>query len=403
MFMPTTLQEKRRLRRVSTKFTGQNNVRLVRGGKEYFDLLLELIRDAKETIHLQTYIFDSDETGRLVGDALIAAARRGVQVFVLIDGYASKNISREYVAAIREAGVFFRFFEPLFKSSNFYFGRRLHHKIFVADALHSLIGGINISNRYNDLPDDPAWLDFGFYAYGNVAREFCTLCNNTWKGFKTSVKVPRCPTFNHENGVPTGKDSLVRIRRNDWARGRNQISATYLRMFRKAQSELIIMSAYFLPGERFKRALRNAARRGVKIKVIVAGYSDVVIAKNAEKYMYDWLLRHNIEIYEVQNRVLHAKVATCDGQWMTIGSYNVNDISAHASIEANVEVHDADFVKKVDQLFNQVIKTECVRVTATTHVKSKNIFRQPLRWMAYTLVRVLLFLFTFYFKQKRED
>lgn len=401
--MPTTARDKISFRRVSKRFTGQNHVRLVRGGKEYFDLLLELIDNAKDTIHLQTYIFDSDETGQMVGDALINAARRGVQVFVLIDGYASKNISREFVTNIREAGVFFRFFEPLFKSSNFYFGRRLHHKIFVADAVHSLIGGINISNRYNDMPDEQAWLDFGFYAYGKVAREFCVLCSNTWKGFKTHIKVPRCPSFNNNNGIATDEDSLVRIRRNDWARARNQISATYLRMFRKATSELTIMSAYFLPGERFKRALRNAVRRGVKIKVIMAGYSDVVIAKNAERYMYDWLLRNNIEIYEVQDRVLHAKVATCDGQWMTIGSYNVNDISAHASIEANVEVHDAGFVKKVEELFDHIIKTECVRITETTHVKTKNILRQPLRWMAYQLVRLLLFLFTFYFKQKRED
>ena len=401
--MPTILQERTSFRRVSKKFTGQNNVRLVRGGKEYFDLLVELIQKAKDTIHLQTYIFDSDETGQMVGEALMDAARRGVSVFVLIDGYASKNIDREFVTTVREAGVYFRFFEPLFKSSNFYFGRRLHHKIFVADALHSLIGGINISNRYNDMPDEQAWLDFGFYAYGKVAREFCVLCSNTWKGFKTSVKVPRCPSFEHEDGIETDKDSLVRIRRNDWARGRNQISATYLRMFRMATSELIIMSAYFLPGDRFKRALRQAARRGVKIKVIMAGYSDVVIAKNAEKFMYDWLLRHNIEIYEVRDRVLHAKIATCDGQWMTIGSYNVNDISAHASIEANVEVHDPAFVKKVDELFNHIIQTECVRVTETSHVKTKNILRQPLRWMAYQFIRVLLFLFTFYFKPKRGD
>src|SRR5215211_2433044 len=211
--MPTILQERTSFRRVSKKFTGQNNVRLVRGGKEYFDLLLELIQNAKNTIHLQTYIFDSDETGQMVGNALIDAARRGVSVFVLIDGYASKNIDREFVTTIREAGVFFRFFEPLFKSSNFYFGRRLHHKIFVADALHSLIGGINISNRYNDMPDEQAWLDFGFYAYGKVAREFCVLCSNTWRGFKTSVKVPRCPSFEQEDGIATDKDSLVRIRR----------------------------------------------------------------------------------------------------------------------------------------------------------------------------------------------
>lgn len=399
----STVYAKPGSRKVSKKFTGPNNIKLVRGGKEYFDLLLELIRNARDTIHLQTYIFDEDETGRAVAEELVAATRRGVAVYVLVDGYASRSLSREFVSNIRAAGVYFRFFEPLFRSSNFYFGRRLHHKIFVADAVHSLIGGINISNRYNDMPDDPAWLDFGFYGYGRIAQEFCTLCRNTWRGFKTSVKIPACPAFNEINGLGTDKDSLVRIRRNDWAMGKSQISRTYLRMFRNAKSHLVIMSSYFLPGERFKRALKKAASRGVKIKVIVAGDSDVVIAKNAERFMYDWLLRNNIEIYEVRNRVLHAKVAVCDGKWMTIGSYNVNDISAHASVEANVEINDEGFVRKVEHLFERIMETECVNINEVTHVKTKSIIRQPLRWMAYQFIRTMLFLFTFYFKRRRED
>lgn len=396
-------QERKNSRRSSAKFTGPNNVRLVRGGKEYFDLLHELIRNARETIHLQTYIFDEDETGRAVAAELELAARRGVAVYVLVDGYASRSLSREFVAGIRNAGVYFRFFEPLFRSSNFYFGRRLHHKIFVADALHCLIGGINISNRYNDMPEEPAWLDFGFYTYGRAAHDFCVLCSKTWKGFKTSVKIPPCALFREKNGMDAGRNSLVRICRNDWMLGKNQISRCYLRMFRHAKSSLVIMSSYFLPGNRFKRALRKAAAKGVKIKVIVAGDSDVVIAKNAERFMYDWLLRHNIEIYEVQGRVLHAKVAVCDGDWMTVGSYNVNDISANASIEANVEVSDAGFVGKVEDLFEEIIRTQCVQVNEVKHVKTKGIIRQPLRWMAYQFIRVVLFLSTFYFKRKRED
>lgn len=396
------VHEKKTSRKISAKFTGPNNVQLVRGGKEYFDLLLSLINNAKETIHLQTYIFEEDQTARMVADALMAAARRQVGVFVLVDGYASRGLSKKFVAELREAGVYFRFFEPLFRSSNFYFGRRLHHKIFVADALHSLIGGINIGDRYNDMPGQPAWLDFGFYAYGRVAREFCLLCNNTWRGFKSSVKVPACPPFKLQDGMGAARDSLVRIRRNDWARGKNQISNTYLKMFREAKSHIIIMSSYFLPGEGFKRSIKRAVRKGVKIQVIVAGYSDVVIAKNAERYMYDWLLRHGIEIYEVEKRVLHAKVGVCDGRLMTIGSYNVNDISAHASIEANVEINDPEFVKKVELLFDEIIRTECQLVTPGKHIKTKNIIRQLLRWMAYQFIRVLLFIFTFYFKRKKR-
>lgn len=398
----SAVREKRPSRRVSGKFTGPNQVQLVRGGKDYFDLLHRLIRDAKETIHLQTYIFDEDETGRAVAEALMDAARRKVAVFVLVDGYASRGLSKEFVQTIRESGVCFRFFEPVFKSSNFYFGRRMHHKIFVADAMHALTGGINISNRYNDMPGEPAWLDFGLYAYGKAAREFCALCSRTWRGFKTSIKVPRCPSFQAEKGKESGTESLVRIRQNDWVRGLNQISKSYLEIFSKAQSHITIMSSYFLPGDRFKRYLKRAAKRGVKIKVVVAGYSDVLIAKNAEKYIYDWLLRHNIAIYEVQHRVLHAKVATCDSRWMTVGSFNVNDISAHASIEANVDIIDTGFVTEAEQLLEHIIATECQRVTESKH-KSSSIVRRFLRWLAYQTFRFILFLFTFYFKQKKGD
>jgi cardiolipin synthase len=397
------VSEKKASRRVSGKFTGPNHVQLVRGGKDYFDLLHRLICNAKETIHLQTYIFDEDETGRGVADALMAAARRGVSVFVLVDGYASRGLSRQFIQTIRDAGVYFRFFEPVFKSSNFYFGRRLHHKIFVADAMHSLIGGINISDRYNDMPDEDAWLDFGLYSYGKAAREFCVLCSKTWRGFNTSVKVPRCPPFQGTQTKENEKDALVRIRRNDWVRGLNQISKSYLEMLRTAQSHITIMSSYFLPGERFKQYLKRAVKRGVKIRVVVAGYSDVLIAKNAEKYIYDWLLRHNIAIYEVESRVLHAKVAACDGKWMTIGSYNVNDISAQASIEANVDIKDAAFVHEAEQLLDHIIQTECRRITVHKHIKTSHLVRRFLRWLAYQTVRVMLFVFTFYFRQKKGD
>ena len=93
-----------------------------------------------------------------------------------------------------------------------------------------------------------------------------------------------------------------------------------------------------------RRLLTNAAKRGVKIKVITAGPSDIMLAKHAERWMYDWLLRNKIELYEYQPAILHAKVAVCDSEWITIGSYNLNNISAYASIELNLDVHNADFV-----------------------------------------------------------
>ena len=99
--------------------------------------------------NLQIYIFEDDETGVEVATALMKAAQRGVKVYLLLDGYASQYLPDEFIVQLKEGGVQFRWFEPLFRSRHFYFGRRLHHKLIVVDTVHSLVGGVNISNRYN--------------------------------------------------------------------------------------------------------------------------------------------------------------------------------------------------------------------------------------------------------------
>jgi cardiolipin synthase A/B len=131
---------------LSKEFT-RNSIELVRGGCDYFDRLKQMIDRAKETIHLQTYIYEDDETGKEIAERLISASKRGVTVYLLADGYASQSLSSAFIDRIRNAGIHFRFFEPVFKSRYFYFGRRLHHKIFVVDTTCALVGGINISNR----------------------------------------------------------------------------------------------------------------------------------------------------------------------------------------------------------------------------------------------------------------
>lgn len=115
-----------RKRRLSREYSKQNKVRLIRGGKEYFELTLSLINKATESIHLQTYIYEEDETGREVANALKAAAKRNVKVYLLVDGYASQALSKSFIADLENSGVQFRFFEPLLKSRHFYFGRRMH-------------------------------------------------------------------------------------------------------------------------------------------------------------------------------------------------------------------------------------------------------------------------------------
>ncbi|MGE5106412.1 MAG: phospholipase D-like domain-containing protein, partial [Sphingobacteriales bacterium] len=322
----------------TSNYITNNKVKLVRGGKTYFDLLLKLIAEAKESIHLQTYIYDDDETGKMVTFALKEAVKRKVEVYVMADGYASQGLSKEFIDDLQNSGIRFRFFEPIFRSKYFYFGRRLHHKLFVVDARYAMVAGINVSNRYNDMPGKPAWFDFALYAEGEIARQLCVLCWKTWKGFIPGMGITPCEERALGFTIGQEDNSLVRMRRNDWVRRKNQISKTYIEMFTKARSHITILCSYFLPGRVIKRNILKAVKRGIKVKVIMAGLSDVKTAKLAERYMYDWLLRNKVEIYEYQENVLHGKIAVCDSEWMTIGSYNVNDISAYASIELNLDV-----------------------------------------------------------------
>jgi cardiolipin synthase A/B len=389
-----------KIKKSPVHYLAQHKVKLIHSGKEYFEQLLQLINEAKESIHLQSYIFKNDETGILVADALRAAAQRNVQVYLLADGYASQRLQTKFIHELDNAGVHFRFFEPLFRGKNFYFGRRMHHKIFVADAKFALVGGINISNQYNDFPGYHSWLDFALFVEGEIAREICILCWKTWNNFSPKMGITPCEENKMSFDFKQIPPIKVRMRRNDWVRRKNEISASYIEMFNTAQSHIIIVCSYFLPGKVIRRILSKAAARGVKIKVVIAGSSDIRIAKNAERWMYDWLLRNNIEIYEYQPAILHAKVAVCDSEWLTIGSYNINNISAYVSIELNLDVRNVHFAKEVEEKLEAIIQNDCLEITADEYTHTKNILRQFFRWFSYEVIRVIIYVFTFYYKHE---
>ena len=384
---------------ISSAYSIYNQVQLVRGGQDYFNRLFQMVEEAKFSVHLQIYIFEDDETGVAVADALMKAAKRGVQVYLLLDGYASQHLPDEFIAELKKNGVQFRWFEPVVRSRYFYFGRRLHHKILVTDALHSLIGGVNISNRYNDMPGQSAWLDWALYSKGEVSAELYNLCVDVWNksGWgkkKDQLLKTKASVHSH------GEECLVRVRRNDWVRRKNQISRSYLEMFRKAESHITIMSSYFLPGRVFRRNMAFAAKRGVKIKVITAGTSDIALAKHAERYLYRRMLKLNIELYEYQPNVLHAKLSTYDSKFVTAGSYNVNNLSAYASIELNLDIQNKPFAEKVEKTLAEIMEQDCILITEKEFEKHNTFIKRIWQRICYEIIRFLFFLFTFYFRQR---
>jgi len=382
---------------VISAYTKHNTIQLIRGGKAYFHLLEQLIDRAKYFVHLQVYIFEEDETGKRIADALMRAASRGVKVFLLPDGYASQHLSNNFLHHLVVAGVRFRFFEPLLMSEHFYFGRRLHHKVTVVDNYHGLVTGINVGDRYNDLHGKPAWLDWAAYVQGDVTAELTKVCNGVWKG---PGKKGRGLPSAHKLLLPVvERECLIRVRRNDWVKRRNQVSRSYVELLRKSTAQVTIMSSYFLPGRAIRRQLSLASKRGVKIKLILSGVSDIALAKYAERYMYRWLQKRHIELYEYTGSVLHGKMATRDHCWTTIGSYNVNDISAYASIELNLDVDNTTFAIQVQQQLDAIIAHECIAVPENVYQSYPWINRFSQYW-SYLLVRILFYISTFYFRQQ---
>jgi cardiolipin synthase len=383
------------------QYTSRNRISLVYSGEDYFSLLLKLIDKAKQTIHLQVYIYDNDETGKQVGDALKAAAKRGVAVYLHVDGYASQRLKGGFNDEMIEAGVHFKFFEPLLKSRHFYFGRRLHQKVFVADGLYSLVGGLNISNRYNEMPGAPPWFDVALYCEGETSYQLHLICNEMWrkrKLLKDIIAKKDIDAFC--DSISKEERQMVRIRQNDWVKRKSEVWNTYRSLFAQSQKTITVMSSYFLPGRTFRKLLSRAARRGVKVKVILAGKSDVMLSKNAERYLYDYLLKKKIEIYEFQKTVLHAKITVSDRHNVTIGSFNVNNISAYASLELNLDIKSKDFGNYIEDELEKIISKDCIHITPENYKSSTNIFRRLWQKTSYMIVNWILTLFTFYFKQE---
>ena len=382
-------------------YTTRNRISLVHSGEDYFSLLFKLIEKAKQVIHLQTYIYENDETGRKVAVALKDAAKRGVSVYLHVDGYASQKLRGEFRNGLENAGVYFKFFEPLLKSRHFYFGRRLHQKIFVVDGLYSLVGGLNIGDRYNDMPNEKAWFDVALYSEGEISYQLHLICNAMWrKRRKLKDKIEKKDVDEFCESILKDERQNVRVRQNDWVKRKSEVWNTYRMLFAKANESITIMSSYFLPGRTYRKLLSRAAAKGVKVRVILAGKSDVPISKNAERYLYDWLLQKNIEIYEFETSVLHAKMSVADNDMVTIGSFNVNNISAYASLELNLDVKSKEFAEHIQDVMNNLIAKDCKQITVENYRSSTNIFRRIWHKASYIIVNWVTTLFTFYFKQE---
>lgn len=294
-------------------------VKLLEGGREVYPAMLAAIEGARREIFLEVYQFSPEGIGAAFIAALNAAARRGVRVEVILDGIGSAPGATEVAAALEAAGCEVRIFGRLLLLLAGRL-RRNHRKILAVDGEVAFVGGLNISDEYGlpePPPDERPWADLAVALTGPVAA---------WLqegGRRERGRSPPGPVRVWLSGVGGGH----RLRRR------------YLKSFGGARRTLDVAHAYFLPDRRLVRSMTAAARRGIEVRLVVAGASDVAILGPAVRRLYRRLLRSGVRISEWSRSVLHAKAAAVDGVRLLVGSFNLDPLSL-ANLEALAEVEE---------------------------------------------------------------
>jgi cardiolipin synthase len=401
-------------------FCGGNEVQLLRGGQELFPAMAQAIDEARHEVCVASYIYHPGGTAAVVTQSLIAAAQRGVQVRVVLDGFGSRGTLQALLPMLREGAIAAQVFRPIHRWWNWFQPgqlRRLHQKMCVVDDELAFVGGINIIDDRLDLvhgwTDEPR-LDFAVQLRGPVVAPIAQATRAMWaraqmgqhfademlamarnveplahaKRLMRRLRMPRA------TGPQLRADALPPVRvafvLRDNFRQRRTIERSYIDALRAARKRIDLVSPYFYPGRAFRRALRHAARRGVQVRLLLQGKLDYRFAGLAARVLYDELLTSGVRIFEYTPAFLHAKIALVDDDWATVGSSNIDPLSLLLNLEANVIVRDAQFTTALAAQFDEA-------VAASVEIDPKQAQRRGVEgvvrrgfvaWCAYVYLRI---------------
>lgn len=372
-------------------FAENNQITLLHNGAEYFPELEAAIDKAHTEIHLETYIFEYDAIGQKITDALKRAAQRGVAVFLLLDGFGSQDFPREEIQRMLQAGIRVLIFRPeyIFSKPRRYRLRRMHRKLVIIDAQTAFIGGINIIDDEHNPENLTPRFDYAVIIRGPLLMQIHKAARHLWLIVAWAHFKKRWvhPAAIKPSGEPYGNQKAALLIRDNW-RHRHDIEHAYLDAINQAHSEIIIANAYFLPGRKFSNALKNAARRGVQVELLLQGKIEYRLQYHATQALYENLLGAGIKIYEYNRSYLHAKVAVIDQHWATVGSSNIDPFSLLLAREANVVIEDHEFAATLRTSLKTAIAQQSIPVTPA----SKSIFswrNYIMNWLSFHIVRMM--------------
>lgn len=352
---------------MSARWKAGHAVTLLENGEAFYPAVFAAIARARREVLIETFILFEDKVGYELQRVLVEAARRGVQVEITVDGFGSGDLGEPFLATLTEAGVQVHLFDPqprtlgLLRTNWF---RRMHRKLAVIDGTLAFVGGINYSADHLGDFGPEAKQDYACSVEGPVVadihrfmhRQLRRASGRRW--FRRRAPLP--PMAAQREAGPAQAMFVVR----DNGEHRSDIERHYRAAIRAAKHEVLIANAYFFPGWRLLKELRRAARRGVRVRLVLQGEPDMAIVKTAAGMLYDHLLRAGVEVHEYCKRPLHGKVALVDDDWATVGSSNLDPLSLSLNLEANLVVRDRAFNACLRERLEHLIAHECKCIEA---------------------------------------
>lgn len=394
---------------VSRRKSG-HQLQLLHGSQAFFTALVQAVDTSLCEVRLETYICDLYGSGEHVVCALERAAARGVTVCVVVDGVGTPTLPAPWPDRLNAAGVQWRVFAPLGR-----FGllvpsrwRRLHRKLCVVDGAVAFCGGINLLDDWYDpnhgVLSAPRF-DFAVQVTGPLVQDTHVTMSQFWWRLQATQRAKQVDWLGAWQAMQKAAqekrrttkvevnsgDALAELVLRDNLRFRSSIERAYRQALGEAKHDIVVANAYFLPGRKIRKSLIHAARRGVRVRLLLQGRYEYFMQYHAAHAVYGPLLAAGIEIHEYGPSFLHAKVAVVDGRWATVGSSNMDPLSLLLAREANVVIEDESFAQDLQARLEQAISTDARQVDASQHAQRGTRLRL-FDLLAYVLMRALLFL-----------
>ncbi|MCX6897727.1 MAG: cardiolipin synthase [Verrucomicrobia bacterium] len=338
--------------------TKGNKITLIVDGPAAYAAMFTAIRNAKDHINFETYIIEDDEVGRKFANLLLQKQAEGVQVNLIFDSVGSYSTPVAFFKRLRDGGiqvVEFNPVSPLKARGHWILAHPDHRKILIADGKVALTGGINISSVYSSslsgrgkLKGTPLpWRDTDVQIEGPAVAEFQKLFLDTWR----KQKGPKLSERSYFPDLKEAGNALVRVVGSTPGQNNRITFIVYVSAITFAEHSVHLTNAYFIPDDQMLDAFRDAARRGVDVKIIVPAKTDSELALQAQRYNYSELLKAGVRIYERRNALLHAKTAVIDGVWSTVGSTNMDFWSLLSDDEVNAVILNREFAIEMEKTF----------------------------------------------------